>query len=97
MMVVTVEVWPGGRNSSPRVVETLFIGNVSSLSDVSNYDVYDQNPYSSTRPDPVATITGHRRRDGALELVRRCAQAVDYSRRRTMNSTEAHRESRTRL
>lgn len=73
MLVVKVEVWPGGDESRAREIERLYAGNISSLADVSDYiyrfgdrDWMDGNS---------AHVFGHRRSDGAWELVRRILES----------------------
>lgn len=70
MMVVTVEVWPGGRVLHRRVIGTLNIGNVSQLADVSDYKcVLDGSKEFK--------VKGHRRSDGAWALVRKALAAAE--------------------
>lgn len=65
MLVVTVEVWPGGSPLRKRNIGTLTLANVSELAEVSDYEGILS---ASTAQIPV-TVTGHERADGAWKLV----------------------------
>ncbi len=63
MLVVTVEIWPGGRPMGKRHVGTMTLSNMSELADVSKYDIWiDGEKVGSVR---------HTRADGAWVLVRK--------------------------
>lgn len=63
MLVVKVEVWPGGDVRRAKKIHTIHIGNVSNLAPVSDYEVFvDGKPYM---------IRGHKREDGALALIKK--------------------------
>jgi hypothetical protein len=62
MLVVTVEVWPGGRMLARRVIGTMNLANISGLADTSDYEGYIDG-------EPIE-ITGHLRSTGAWELIR---------------------------
>ena len=64
MLVVTVEVWPGGDMRRRRVVGTMTAANISELAEVSDYEV-------SIDGEPIVVIPKHRRSDGVWALVRR--------------------------
>jgi hypothetical protein len=67
MLVVHVEIWPGGNMRGRHVIHTLNIVNESQLEEVSDY---------SFRVDggEELWVLGHRRDDGALELIRRAIE-----------------------
>lgn len=74
MLVVRVEIHPGGDSSHAREIDTLYVWNISALADESDY-LYRW----SSRPSPEDTVAdgliiGHRRSDGAWELVRKILQ-----------------------
>ncbi|MHC2674478.1 hypothetical protein ACVI1J_006641 [Bradyrhizobium diazoefficiens] len=53
MLVVTIQLWPGGSSALRRPVATMHIGNVSDLADVSDYHVIAMetaNPVTGTPP-----------------------------------------------
>lgn len=63
MLVVTVEVWPGGRPLERRVIGVLNLANVSELADLSDYEGY----LDGKRVE----VKEHKRSDGAWALIRR--------------------------
>lgn len=66
MLVVTVEVWPGGNVLRRRVIGTMNLANISELADVSDYEGFlDGKPVE---------VKGHRRDDGAWKLVHRAVE-----------------------
>lgn len=78
MMVVKIEVWPGGDESRAREIERLFVANISALADTSDY-VYEfvqpgQPRTAATLDQPDGLVTDHVRSDGAWELTRRVLQ-----------------------
>lgn len=70
MMVVTIAVWPNGNPARIRSIETLYVCNISDLSDVSDYE-YQFNSNPRDERFPAGEILGHERSAGAWELVRR--------------------------
>lgn len=63
MMVVTVEVWPGGSPRGKKFVDAMTFVNLSDLAAISEYEVWHDG-----------TLLGrikHRRSDGGMELVRK--------------------------
>ena len=69
MMVVTVEIWPGGSPRGKVHVGTITITNVTLLAAVSDYDVWCDG-------SQLGTVRKHRRADGAWSLVRRALRLV---------------------
>lgn len=67
MLVVHVEVWPGGNMRARRVIHTLNIVNESQLEDVSDYTFHVDG-------GEELWVLDHRRSDGALELIRRAIE-----------------------
>lgn len=78
MMQVTIDIVPGGMEEGRRTIHKFYVGNVSGLSDVSDYVVYDRDPRIGT-PAPIAAVLDHLRADGAVELTRRVMRAVSNS------------------
>lgn len=76
MLVVKLEIWPGGRESGARTVGVANIANVSDLAAVSNY-MYKVMEYGnfSDKCLPAkgccGTIRNHERANSAWELVRK--------------------------
>lgn len=75
MLVVKVEVWPGGDCRRAEVVAEATAANVSGLADVSDYQCrVAATGFAELGIEPVSEefkIEDHHRSDGALELVRR--------------------------
>ncbi len=69
MLVVTVEVWPGGDVLRRHVIGTMNLANVSELDEVSNYEGCLDGAHSFT-------VRRHRRSDGAWSLVRKALKAA---------------------
>jgi len=64
VLVVTVEVWPGGDPRRKQCVGWMTAVNESALAENSRYDVHVDG-------ESVGTVR-HRRSDGAWALVRKC-------------------------
>ncbi|MCP3471820.1 hypothetical protein NLM33_25130 [Bradyrhizobium sp. CCGUVB1N3] len=81
MLVVTVEIFPGGFETARRTVGTLRIANESNLADVSDYQVVairSANPLTD-EPAGVAEfrVLGHDRRQAVWKLLQRaCEEAI---------------------
>ncbi len=69
MMVVRIEVWPGGDGSRAKEIGRIEIRNVSGLADVSDYDVKTSGEGIDlwTR----GKVRSHVRADGWLALLRK--------------------------
>lgn len=64
MLVVNVEVWPGGDMRRRRVIHVMSLVNESDLNDISDYSFYiDGVRYKD--------IIGHKRSHGAIELIQK--------------------------
>lgn len=71
MMRVRIEIVPGGREAGRRVIETLYVWNISALADVSDYGYqFNSDPREAGTLD-AKYVLNHERADGAWELVRR--------------------------
>lgn len=68
MLVVRLEVWPGGDGRMARVIDELRIGNVTELASVSDYVVF----HGSMR----AEVKGHVRDRGPWPLVAGAIKAM---------------------
>jgi hypothetical protein len=71
VIVVRVEIWPKGDSRSLRQIESLTIVNLGPADD-------GLHAYEARGQDRVARLT-HRRTDGALVLVARAIEALEYS------------------
>lgn len=85
MMVVTVEVWPGGRYTGRRVIDRVLFANRSELADDSEYDVWlappdtdelDLTNYARTH-EPDIHLLKHKRSHGALALVYKALDEIE--------------------
>lgn len=77
MMVVKVEVWPGGDESRAKEIDRLYIWNVSRLAEVSDYRYTDEDPRGRQGDIPWAGwVRGHRRIEGAFALLHKAL--TDY-------------------
>lgn len=63
MMVVTVEVWPGGSPRGKRFLDAMTFVNITELAEDSRYEVWHEGI--------MLGHVDHRRSDGALELTRK--------------------------
>ncbi|WP_245508787.1 hypothetical protein [Bradyrhizobium zhanjiangense] len=98
MLVVTVELWPGGIGALRRPLGTMHIGNVSNLADVSNYRVIAMelaNPLIGT-PAGIAEfrVLDHNRRQRVWALLRHACE--EAARRLPGMWTEARLAARRR-
>lgn len=81
MLVVKVELWPGGRSAFRRSIGTLHIANDSDLAEVSDYRALAMelaNPLTG-RPPGIARfqVLGHARRQRVWALMERaCDEAM---------------------
>ncbi len=87
MMVVTVEVWPGGRKANRYIIDQMAFANRSQLAEDSTYDVWvDGGPGSDWRRAPDRALEGytpditglrHTRSDGGLALTRKALNQME--------------------
>lgn len=81
MLVVTIELWPGGLGALRRPIGTLHIGNVSNLADVSDYRVIAMESANSLIGTPAGVaqfrVLAHDRRQRVWALLQRaCDEAM---------------------
>lgn len=81
MLVVTVQLWPGGSGALRRPLGTLHIGNVSDLADLSDYRciaMETANPLAGTPPGIARfSVLAHPRRQRVWALLHRaCEEAM---------------------
>jgi len=81
MLVVTVELWPGGSSALRRPIGTMHIGNISDLADLSDYRIIAMetaNPLTGTPPGIAKfSVLAHARRQRVWALVQRaCEEAT---------------------
>jgi hypothetical protein len=68
MLMIKVELWPGGRPEGRREIARATIANVSELADVSNYVVVRGDDFGRFE---AVSVDGHRRSAGVWALVAR--------------------------
>lgn len=80
MIIVHVELVPGGFEQQRRSIASLHIANVSDLADVSNYDIHvleGANPLACTKPRiGSCRVSGHDRRQSVWSLIAKAAEAA---------------------
>lgn len=81
MLIVKVELWPGGRSALKRPLGTLHIGNKSQLADLSDYHVIAMELANKLTGDPPGIaefdVLAHPRRQRVWALLQRvCEQAM---------------------
>lgn len=73
MLVVHVEIWPGGDPMAKRQIGMLTVANVSALADVSDYKFLATDGRSR---DKTGEVKGHPRAEGFWKLLRRVLEQV---------------------
>lgn len=76
MIVVKVEIWPGGDKLRRKTLKELRVANMSNLAEVSNYKYVLTDPANDLLPEKVGYVEGHRRSDGVVKLLGKVFQAV---------------------
>lgn len=75
MLVVKVEIWPGGNEAAAREIGRMEMANISDLAAVSDYSVQIVQAATPRLGVPAfneqVTVEGHARRDGPWRLVKR--------------------------
>jgi len=73
MLVVTVEIWPGGDEYTKRTISTMHIANVTDLRDVSDYKyvIKEDKGFVESPVNGSGTIKGHYRKQTVWELIRK--------------------------
>jgi len=80
MLVVTIELWPSGSSALRRPIGTMHIGNVSDLSDVSDYHVITMQTANPLTGEPAGVaefeVLAHARRQRVWALLQRACEAA---------------------
>lgn len=80
MIVVYVELWPGGDQDRAQPIGSLAIANESNLSLLSNYSFeIDEAPAPALGVEPLkkqGQVLGHNRRQSVWKLIRRAIDAA---------------------
>lgn len=81
MLVVTIDLFPGGNPQRRRTVGTLHIANASDLSEVSDYRIEATqafNPVTGSRAGiGSCEVIGHNRRQSIWKLLAKAAEAAE--------------------
>ncbi|MCK9918046.1 hypothetical protein MXD81_53790 [Microbacteriaceae bacterium K1510] len=77
MLVIKIELWPGGDERFKTVIARAGIGNMSALADISDYEVVASESANALSGAPAwkgrGRIDGHDRRQSVWELVAKAA------------------------
>lgn len=81
MLVIDIHLVPGGFDPMKRTIGTLRIGNISDLSDISDYRIVGMeaaNPLTNT-PSRIAecVLQGHDRRQSVWRLLKAAADRIE--------------------
>jgi hypothetical protein len=80
MILITIDLVPGGFQPMRRTIGSMRIGNLSDLADISDYavDVMEAaNPLTGTNPrNGSCRVEGHDRRQSIWALIARAAEAT---------------------
>jgi hypothetical protein len=80
MVIITIDLVPGGFKSRRRTIASMRIANVSDLADISDYEVdvlEAANPLAATGPrNGSCRVEGHDRRQSVWALLARAAAAA---------------------
>jgi hypothetical protein len=80
LLVITVDLVPGGYESHRRTIGSMRIGNISNLADISDYavDVMEgANPLTGDPPrNAVCTVLAHDRRQSVWALLAKASEAA---------------------
>jgi hypothetical protein len=83
MLVVTIDILPGGYASHRHTIASLRIGNVSDLADISDYRVEAMEAANPLSGQPArsgtCTITGHDRRQSVWALIAKAADVIRHA------------------
>jgi hypothetical protein len=80
MLVVKVEIWPGGSEEGGREIGRLSAANISNCADVSSYEIglSDGRGPVAGMPTVEFQVEGHLRRDGFWPLIHKAlTKAID--------------------
>lgn len=80
MLVVKVEIWPGGSEEDGREIGRLCAANISDCAEVSSYEIAlaDEQDLLGGMPTAEFQVDGHHRSDGFWPLIHMAlAKAID--------------------
>jgi hypothetical protein len=81
LLVITIDLYPGGNSQRRRTIASLRIANISGLADISDYDVkaiQAANPLTGS-PAGIGSseVLGHDRRQSIWTLLAKAARAAE--------------------
>jgi hypothetical protein len=80
MLLITIDLLPGGHAPHRRTVASMQIANVTDLSDISDYHIgaiEGANPLTGTPPrSATCVVSGHDRNQAVWALVAKAAEAL---------------------
>jgi hypothetical protein len=80
MLILTIDLVPGGIHARRRTLASMHIANLSGLSDISDYEVNimeGANPLAGTKPrNGSCTVEDHDRNQSVWALIARAAEAA---------------------
>jgi hypothetical protein len=80
MLLITIDLLPGGHASRRRTIASMQIGNTTNLADISDYRINAMegaNPLTGTPPrSATCTVTGHGRNQAVWVLVAKAADLI---------------------
>ena len=80
MLLITIDLLPGGHASRRRTIASMQIGNTTNLADISDYRINAMegaNPLTGTPPrSATCIVTGHDRNQAVWALVARAASEI---------------------
>jgi hypothetical protein len=83
MLLITVEIWPGGRRDTRRTVASMAIGNLSSLAAISDYQIDARESANPLTAAPARSasckVVGHDRRSSVWALVAKAATEIQQA------------------
>jgi len=78
MLVVRVELWPGGNYRKSRTISTMIVGNISQLAEISDYDIRMHEGAVDHLDIPEREehfeLKGHRRKQSVWAIIAKAAQ-----------------------
>ena len=81
MLVVRVEIWPGGYEPGKREIARMNVGNISDLADTSDYiatlEEYGNERLGIPKSKSTVQVTGHTRRSTVWSLIRKILEKND--------------------
>ncbi len=81
MLVVKVEIWPGGYEGGKREIARMKVGNISDLADLSDYtaviEEYGNDRLGIPKSRSTVQVTGHTRRSTVWSLIRKILEKND--------------------